>query len=132
MTERQRFAHQHEIHVGERADEGEQDAEADAEARPQWWVAQMLQPDRKRRRRCRLVGHHRRGARMREIDQHGAGEIERCEEIEVCRQTQMVGDAGGNQPADQIARDIAGDVGGERAAARPARCIPRQDRQASA
>ena len=59
---------------------------------------------------------HRRGLRDREVDQHGAGEIERREEVEIRGEAQMVGDRGRDQAADEIARDIAGDVGGERAA----------------
>ena len=63
-------------------------------------------------------GHrmHRLDALDREINQHRAGEIEQREEIEIRCQAEAVGDRGGNQPADQVARDIAGDIGRERAA----------------
>jgi hypothetical protein len=48
-----------------------------------------------------------------EIDQYRAEQIEHGEEIEVGRQPEMIGDAGRDQPPDEIARHIAGDVGGK-------------------
>jgi hypothetical protein len=50
------------------------------------------------------------------IDQHGASEIERCEEVEIRGKTQVIRDRSRDQTADKIARDIAGDVGGKGAA----------------
>ncbi len=56
-------------------------------------------------RRCLLHG---------EIDERRAGEIEQREEIEIGGEAEMIGDAGGDQPPDEIARHVAGDVGGKR------------------
>ena len=129
-AERQRRTHQDEIDEGKRADEGEQDAEADAEGRAQLRIAQVLEPRREWRAGGRLGLLHRRGLRDREVDQHGAREIEGGKEIEIRGEAQVVGDPGRDQAADEIARDIAGDVGGERAAGVAWRCTPRPDRPA--
>ncbi len=59
---------------------------------------------------------HRLDALDGEIHQHRAGKIQQSEEIEIRCQPEIVHDGGGNQPADQVARNIAGDIGRERAA----------------
>ena len=116
-AERQRRTHQNEIDVGERADEGEQDAETDAEGGAQLWVAQMRRATpRTESGRAGSICFIGAALRDGEVDQHCAGEIEHGEEIEIRGQPQMVGDRGRDQAADEIAGDIAGDVGGEGAA----------------
>jgi hypothetical protein len=49
-----------------------------------------------------------------EIDEHGAGQIERGEEIEVRGEPEMVGDCCRDEPANEIARHIARDIGRRR------------------
>ncbi len=58
---------------------------------------------------------HRRRLLDGEIDQGGAEQIERGEEIEIGGEAEMVGDGRRDQPPDQVAGDVAGDVGGKRA-----------------
>ena len=48
-----------------------------------------------------------------EIDQHRAKQIEHGEEIEIRRQSEMIGHARRDQAPDEVARHVAGDVGGE-------------------
>ena len=57
----------------------------------------------------------RRGLLDGEIDEGGAEQIERGEEIEIGGEAEMVGDGRRDQAPDQVAGDIAGDVGRERA-----------------
>ena len=59
---------------------------------------------------------HRAYALDGEVHQDRAGEIESCEEIKIRRQSKGVHDRCGNQPADQVARDVSGNVGRKRAA----------------
>ena len=62
-----------------------------------------------RRRRPR---HRLRAAEVKKTE-HGAGEVERGQDIEVRRQAEMVGERRRHQAAEQVARDVAGDVGRE-------------------
>ena len=55
-AKRERFANEYEVHVGERADEREQDTKADAECRTQWRIPQMLRPARRRRLAIGITG----------------------------------------------------------------------------
>ncbi len=104
--------HENEIDVGERPDEGEQDAEADAERGAQPRIAQVQRPRGQLRlhRPPEAVGG--RSPLHREIDEHGPGQIERREEIEVRREPEMIGYRGGDESPDEVARDVTGDVGG--------------------
>ena len=111
LYEREGLARQGEVDVGESADEGEQDAEADAERRDQPRIAQVFGPGGERRRRRGLHLLHWSGTCDREIDQQGARKVERGEEVEIPGQTEMVNECSRDEAADQIGRDIAGDVG---------------------
>ena len=93
------LADQHEIDIGERADEREQETKRDPKGGAQGRIFHVRGPGSERRTRS---GSHRRHWRClvhREIDKHGAGEIERCEEIEVPGQPEVVGDRGRDQSA---------------------------------
>jgi hypothetical protein len=105
--------HQDEVHVGKGADEGEQDAEADGEARAQGRVLQMHDPGGEVGAHAVGGGPHRRGLLHGEIDEQGAEQVEGGKEVEIGGEPEMVGDTGRDQPPDQIARHVAGDVGGE-------------------
>lgn len=112
-AEAERRAGQDEVDVGERADEGEEYAEADAERRAQGGHAEVTTPDRKR-----MVAHHIRPRRAWRAldDDRGEGraeKVERGEGEEISRDAKMVDQRGGAQPPDEVARDIAGDIGGE-------------------
>src|SRR6266545_793525 len=50
-----------------------------------------------------------------ESDEHGARDVERGEDVEIRRESQVIDESGRHQASEQIARDVAGDVGGERA-----------------
>ena len=110
-------AHQHEIHVGERADEGEQDKEADGEGRAQRGIGEVEQEAREGRSPSCMRAHvglpHGLDARDREPHQHGTREIERREDVEIRGESQVIDDAGGQQAAEQVGGDVAGDIGGE-------------------
>ncbi len=56
---------------------------------------------------------HRRRAVDGERDERRTGEVEQREGVEVRGEAEMVRQARREEPADQIARDIARDVGGE-------------------
>jgi hypothetical protein len=71
----------------------------------------VLGPRSEWRRRGSFHWLHRSGTRDREVDEHGAREVERGEEVEVPGQAEMVDECSRDKAADQIARDIAGDVG---------------------
>ena len=49
-----------------------------------------------------------------EIDEQGTRQVENSEEIEIRREPEMIGHRCGDEPADEIARDIAGDIGRRR------------------
>jgi hypothetical protein len=95
--------------------EGEQDAEADAEGGTEPWVSPMFDHRRERglHERHRM---HRLDALDGEIDQGGTDEIEHRKEVEVGGEAERVRDRGRDQPSDQVARDISGDVSRERTA----------------
>ena len=127
--QRDRRCAQHEVDVGEGADEGEQQQEADGEAGAQRGLAQVIAQRGERRRsvHCRHRHGHRRP--QREPGERGAGQIQRSEDLEVGGQAEVVCHRGREQAAEQVARHIAGDVGRERAGRRGLAAMLRQVRQ---
>src|SRR5215831_6332739 len=95
-AERQRGTYQDEVDVGKGTDEGEQDTEAKAESRAQFWVAPML--DHRRQRRSRRGDRmHGRDAFDRKVNQQRACEIEQGKEIEIRYKAKIVSDGCRNQ-----------------------------------
>ena len=128
----ERRPRQHEVDVGERADEREQDAEADRRRRRAALVAQMHGPGREgrlpgpahhrhRRVRCRLKKTSTAPARLRP-----------AKHVEIGREPEMIGDRRRHQSAEQVARDVTRDIGREGAGRIGARCTARRDRRGSA
>ena len=110
---RQRRPRQDEIHEGEGPDEGEQNAKSNAESRTQPWIAQMLNPRIEEGVRRDSHLHHRSRLGDREVNERSASQIHSGEEVEVGCQTEVVGDRGRDQAADEVARDVSGYVGRE-------------------
>src|SRR5262245_66140090 len=104
-AEREGWAPEDEVDVGEGADEREQDAKADAERRTHPRVAQVCDPRREGRARGRPHLHH--WGRLRDcvIDEYRTGEVEDGKEIEIPGQAQVIGDPRRYQATNQIARD---------------------------
>jgi len=59
---------------------------------------------------------HRLYALDGEVDQHSPGKIEQCKEVEVRCQPERIGYRCRDEPANQVARNVAGDVGRKSAA----------------
>ena len=106
-------ADQDEIHVGEGADEGEQDQEADGEGGAQCGIGEMAEPRLERLLMLHVRLPHRRRALDAEPDQHRARQIEDGEHPEVGGEAEMVDQARSHQAAEQVGGDVAGDVGGK-------------------
>jgi hypothetical protein len=101
------------VHVGEGADEGEEDTKADGEARAQGRVLHMHRPSRERRAAGVSGALHATLLIYGEIDERGAKQVEAREEVEVRGEAEMFGDTSRDDSADEIARLVAGDVGGK-------------------
>src|SRR5262249_34043162 len=85
--------HEHEIDIGEGADEGEQDAKADGEARPKRWILEMHDPGFKMRAHAWAGRLHARGPLHRKINQQRTGKVECGKEIEVGGEAEVIGTA---------------------------------------
>ena len=102
---------ENEIDVGERADEGEQNAESDGEAGAKLRNLDVLPPRPCAHRFSSDADILNVSVLDRREDQSSSGDIERSEHDEVCSEPCVVDDGRRNQAANQIARDVAGDVG---------------------
>ena len=75
-----------------------------------------MRKPRRKRRTGRPHLHYRRGPCDGVVNKHRAHEIERRKEVEIRGKAEVVSDRRRDQPANQIACDIASDVGGKSAA----------------